>query len=415
MADSPEFTTLGSVVTRTGGALQTGPFGSQLHASDYQPTGTPLIMPVNLGDNEVLEKGIARIGATDAHKLRRHALRDGDIIFSRRGDVGRRSLIRETETGWLCGTGCLAARFGPRTEHVNPAYVAEYLGSNAAQTWLVDNAVGGTMPNLNTSILAALPILLLSKREQDRIVIALGDVQETIRTFERLIAKKQAIKQGMMQQLLTGRTRLPNFGESWVKTTLGQLGVFLKGRGIRRDDVRASGIPCIRYGELYTEFVDYTASTRSFVDHAVANTALPLRSGDLLFAGSGETRAEIGICAAYIGDSPAVAGGDIIVLRGSVFNPVYLASLANTPAVVNQKSRAGQGDAVVHINSRALAEITVSLPSRPEQDAIAKVLMDADQEIDLLRERLRKARSVKTGMMQQLLTGRTRLPVETAS
>ena len=202
-------TTLGSVVACTGGQLQTGPFGSQLHASDYQPVGAPLVMPVNLGDNEIREGGIARVGAADAHRLRRHALRPGDIVFSRRGDVGRRALVRESEAGWLCGTGCLAARFGNDRSVVNPGYVAEYVGSAPAQSWLAENAVGGTMPNLNTSILAALPVWLPSKPEQDRIVTAIDDARKVIGTLERLVRKKDAVKQGMMQQLLTGRTRLP--------------------------------------------------------------------------------------------------------------------------------------------------------------------------------------------------------------
>lgn len=236
-----------------------------------------------------------------------------------------------------------------------------------------------------------------------------------VSSLELLIAKKQAIKQGMMQQLLTGQARLPGFSAAWNTVTLGDMGTFLKGHGVKRDDVQATGVPCIRYGELYTNYINYTAITNSFVSIEVARTALPIRSGDLLFAGSGETREEIGVCVTYIGDALAVAGGDIVVLRGNSFNPVYLAILVNTPAVVSQKARAGQGDAVVHINSRALAAIAVSIPQRAEQDAIAEMLMDADREINVLRARLSKARGIKQGMMQELLTGRTRLPVEASS
>jgi type I restriction enzyme S subunit len=246
---------------------------------------------------------------------------------------------------------------------------------------------------------------------QQRIAAALDESDDLIATLERLIAKKRALKQGVMQQLLTGETRLPGFHDPWAETTLGVLGTFLKGRGVKRDDVFRAGIPCIRYGELYTAFNDYTTVTRSFVEPSVAATALEIRSGDLLFAGSGETRAEIGKCVAYIGNTPAVAGGDIIVLRGSEFNPVYLAVLANTSPVLNQKARAGQGDAVVHISSRALAEVRVILPKRPEQDAIAAVLMDADMEIRAMRKRLAKARSIKRGMTQELLTGGSRLGI----
>lgn len=82
--------------------------------------------------------------------------------------------------------------------------------------------------------------------------------------------------------------------------------------------------------------------------------------------------------------------------------------------MARQKARAGQGDAVVHISSRALEDITVEIPSRAEQDAIAEVIVDADRELAALSARLQKARDIKAGMMQQLLSGRVRLPVEAA-
>ncbi len=274
------------------------------------------------------------------------------------------------------------------------------------------------LPSLNGTQLRSIPLLLPRRLEEQRsIVSALTDTDHLINALTQLIAKKQAIKQGMMQQLLTGATRLPGFVEPWTVTTLGALGSFLKGRGVKRDDVRANGVPCVRYGELYTVFNDYTSVTHSFVEPEIAATALPLRSGDLLFAGSGETREEIGKCVAYIGEIPAVAGGDIVVLRGraDLVNPTYLALLANAPDSVIQKSRAGQGDAVVHISSRALAAVQVKIPNRSEQDAIAEVLTDAEAEVAALRSQLAKAEDVKAGMMQELLTGRTRLPIKETS
>jgi type I restriction enzyme S subunit len=113
--DEWEQTTLGEICRRGGGDIQTGPFGSQLHASDYVPVGIPSIMPQNIGDNRVVIEGIARITVEDAERLRRYRVRPGDIVYSRRGDVERRALIRDEEDGWLCGTGCLRVRFGEGT------------------------------------------------------------------------------------------------------------------------------------------------------------------------------------------------------------------------------------------------------------------------------------------------------------
>lgn len=190
---------------------------------------------------------------------------------------------------------------------------------------------------------------------------------------------------------------------------LGKLGRFLKGRGIKREDVSSTGFPCIRYGELYTRYENYILNAVARVPSYVAQIALPIKTGDLLFAGSGETSEEIGRCAAYLGDEPAYAGGDIVVLTPLEQNSLYLGYLMNQPAAVKQKAQLGQGDAVVHINARNLAQIEINLPLVEEQTAIAAVLFDMDAEIAALEQRRDKTRALKQGMMQQLLTGKIRL------
>ena len=146
-------------------------------------------------------------------------------------------------------------------------------------------------------------------------------------------------------------------------------------------------------------------------DHprSVALTALPIQTGALLFAGSGETAEEIGCCAAYLGKEQAYAGGDIVVLTPVEQDSIYLGHLMNHPTVVAQKARMAQGNAVVHISASNLAQVKVELPSTTEQTAIAAVLSDMDNEITALEERRDKTRAIKQGMIQALLTGRVRL------
>jgi len=343
-----------------------------------------------------------------------YRLSDGELVFARTGASVGKSYLYDPRDGELIYAGFLI-NIAPDKAVLNPRYLALYAQTKEYWDWIIRTSVRSGQPGVNGREYATIEVPVPDIATQEAIVEAAQGAEDQIRVLERLITKKQAIKQGMMQELLTGRTRLPGFAGSWSKTTLGSLGTFLKGRGIKRDDVRSTGTGCIRYGELYTTFNDYTGKTRSFVSARVAATALPLRTGDLLFAGSGETHDEIGKCVAYIGATPVVAGGDVIVLRGDQFNPVYLALLANTPEVVTQKARAGQGDAVVHIYSHALAAVEVDMPSRAEQDAVARIILDVDHELALLRQRLAKARDVKQGMMQELLTGRTRLPIQEAA
>ena len=348
-----------------------------------------------------------KVGVSHPNALH-YRLSPGELVFARTGASVGKSYLYNADDGELVYAGFLI-NVAPDPRRLNPKYLALFAQTKDYWDWIARTSTRSGQPGVNGREYAELPVPLPDLATQDAITSVITDVDNLISTLKRLIVKKQAIKQGVMQELLTGQTRLPGFTSPWTATTLGSLGAFLKGRGVKRDDVRPDGVSCIRYGELYTAFNDYTSQTQSFVSPLVADVALPLEVGDLLFAGSGETREEIGKCVAYVGPTPAVAGGDIIVLRGHGFNAIYLALLANTPEVVSQKTRAGQGDAVVHIYSQALAAIEVNLPPCDEQNAIVQVIVDADREIAALSHRLCKARDIRQGVIQELLTGRTRL------
>jgi type I restriction enzyme S subunit len=176
--DGWNYTTLGEACQRGGGDIQTGPFGSQLHASDYVMSGIPSIMPQNIGDNRIVEDGIARITIDDAKRLERYLVKKGDIVYSRRGDVERRALVRDHEAGWLCGTGCLRVRLGDGG--VDPRYAAFFLGHPNVREWIVRHAHGATMPNLNTAILSACPLLIPPAAHQLAIANILTALEDKI-------------------------------------------------------------------------------------------------------------------------------------------------------------------------------------------------------------------------------------------
>jgi type I restriction enzyme, S subunit len=172
------YTTLGDACNAGGGGVQTGPFGSQLHASDYVEEGIPSIMPANIGDNRIVEQGIARISEEDAARLEKYRVQPGDIVYSRRGDVERRALVRQRESGWLCGTGCLRVRVGENGH--NPVFTTYYLGHPKVRQWIVRHAQGATMANLNTSILSNLPFIEVPPPAQLAIAKILGDLDDKI-------------------------------------------------------------------------------------------------------------------------------------------------------------------------------------------------------------------------------------------
>ena len=159
LPESWQLTFLGELLDRTGGSVQTGPFGSQLHASDYVDTGIPSVMPKNISVEKIDSSDIARVSQEDIKRLAKYQLAEGDIVYSRRGDVEKCALVGVRENGWLCGTGCLRVRLGEVCE-ISPVFLHAYLSSPAIREWISRNAIGATMPNLNTSILRDVPLLI---------------------------------------------------------------------------------------------------------------------------------------------------------------------------------------------------------------------------------------------------------------
>ena len=189
----------------------------------------------------------------------------------------------------------------------------------------------------------------------------------------------------------------------WEVKKLRDIGKFSKGQGIRKDDSQSGEIPCVRYGELYTRHNDYIKQFYSFISKEISLTSRRLKFGDILFAGSGETKEEIGKCVAFVDDIEAYSGGDIVLLSPINQSSLYLGFLLNAPFIQKQKASRGQGDAVVHISASQLENISIPIPTLTEQTAIANALSDADGLITGLEKLIAKKRNIKQGVMQQLL------------
>lgn len=217
-----------------------------------------------------------------------------------------------------------------------------------------------------------------------------------------------------MDKVINQKMKTTSIGlipEDWDAKSLSQIGVFSKGKGVTRANAQSGIIPCVRYGEIYTSHNDYIRTFYSHISPEVAATATMLKKGDVLFAGSGETKEEIGKAVAFLGDEEAYAGGDIIILSPNEgASSKYLGYVLNAATAVNQKASMGQGDAVVHIHAKELSDVVIPFPKLEEQEKIADVLSGFDDMIVTLDKAIKKKRQIKEGLMQQLLTGKTRLP-----
>ena len=342
-------------------------------------------------------------------------LQDGDVVFvdASEDDIGasKHIVIKNTAgVPFISGLHTIVAK--PLTEEIDKTFRQYCFQTAAVQCQFKYYAVGTKVIGINKATIKRIFIYYPeSIPEQRAIAAVLSDVDGYIAALERLIAKKRNIKKGAMQELLTGKRRLPGFDGEWVETTLGMIGVFSKGRGISKADARSGQIPCIRYGEIYTMHNNFIKAFYSHISQTIAISSRKLKKEDLVFAGSGETKEEIGKCVAFLCDCEAYAGGDIIVLSPlNGFDSLFLGYYLNSKKIIEQKASRGQGDAIVHIHISSLSEIELYIPPTiAEQSAIAAVLSEMDAEIDALTAKLNKARDIKQGMMQELLTGRIRL------
>ncbi len=194
---------LGDLCENDLGFIQTGPFGSQLHASDYRDYGVPVVNPTHLGINTIVEDHLPLISQENADGLAKHYLAEGDILISRRGDFSRYSYITEKQVGWLCGTGCLLIRLS--NPKVDNRFLSISIGSENIQQYFAQNATGLIMPNLNTKILERLTLALPSIDEQKEIAHTIDACDSKIAALEKEITLQEELFRALLEELMTGR------------------------------------------------------------------------------------------------------------------------------------------------------------------------------------------------------------------
>ena len=333
----------------------------------------------------------------------------GDICFAGSGetpeDIGKCAAYIEEKTAYAGGDIIILSP----NKDIDSIWLSYVLNSDIGGKQRYKSAQGFSIVHIYPDNLKRIQIPTLSLKEQHRIVSVLQLWDTAIEKQTALIEKLTLRKRGLMQQLLTGKKRLKGFSGEWKEVRLGEIGVFFKGGGVPKDKITNSGNKCLTYGDLYTKYDFVISDVKSYIDDHTANESVKIRYGDICFAGSGETKEDIGKCAAFIDNEYGYAGGDIIVFRANDCNPITLSYILNSSDVIRQKSNMGQGHSVVHIYPYQLEKLLIKLPSRAEQDAIATILMESDKEIELANKKLERLQEEKRGLMQVLLTGKKRI------
>jgi len=296
---------------------------------------------------------------------------------------------------------------------LSAAFLLQYLSAQYDSIRALSNS--GGQENLSGEIVKKIPIILPSEPEQQRISMILHDVDALISSLSRLLVKRQSTRQGLMQQLFSARARLPGFTEHLREMSLRDIGSSYGGlTGKSKEDFGHGTATFI----TFLEVMNHTRlSGRQLERVRVKKSEHQNRvlRGDVLFNGSSETPEEVALSAVVAFDpEPTTYLNSFCfgfrIKRTDIADPTFLAYLFRSNPGRTLIAPLAQGATRYNIAKTKLLDVALALPDLEEQRAIAAVMNDCEDEISATAMRLDKARATKQGMMQQLFTGRTRLP-----
>ena len=383
--------------------FRTGPFGSALHKSDYIHGGIPVVNPMQIIDGQIVPTDSMAISEEAARKLSDFRLAVGEVVIGRRGDMGRCAYVTPEQDGWLCGTGSMIVR---PSQSLDSRFAQRVLSSPPIISAIEDASVGTTMVNLNQGTLANLQIPFPpTKAEQEAIAKALSDADALIESLEQLIAKKRQIKQGAMQELLAGKKRLPGFSGEWEETTIGGLASLWKG----------GSNPGLHPERIFTHYslpaFDNGRAPVTEPGRLIGSNKFTVPPSSVLLSKLNPRIPRIW-APDEIPENAVCSTEFLVLLPNEGTNREFLAILCSSNVVSDQMKLHATGTTGSHqrIHPPQAMAIELFIPSDPdEQTAIAAILSDMDAEITALETKLAKARQLKHGMMQELLTGNIRL------
>lgn len=367
-----------------------------------------------------------KLASVNAPRAEQFLLHEGDIVFARTGASVGKSYLYDPSDGKLVFAGFLI-RVRPNPARLLPAYLASFVTTAPYWNWVRVMSMRSGQPGINGQEFGQLPIPCPPLREQIAIVGALEDVDALLRALETLISKKRDLLWATVPQLVTGKRRLQDFvsssvgskqteagvlPERWRTATLGELFSFKNGLNKGKEHF-GHGTPIVNYMDVY----DHPGLRTSDLSGRVSVGKQELknfevRKGDVFFTRTSETLEEIGLAAVML-DEPidTVFSGFVLRARAKTedlddeFKRYCFSTSEVRKAIVSKSSYTTRA----LTNGRLLSAVPIPLPPVAEQRAIATMLSDMDAEIAALEAKLAKTRLLKQGMMQELLTGRTRL------
>ena len=364
------------------GSVKTGPFGAQLHQSDYvKYSGTPIVTVEHLSERGLNHKNLPLVSDADKNRLKQYVLSTNDIVFSRVGSVDRCSIVSEKENGWLFSGRLLRIR--PQTDQVYSPYLVLLFQTEKFKHYMRSIAVGGTMPSLNTQILSKVKISLPPLLEQK----ALADI---LQTWDTAIEKTGALIAAKEKQFdWFAKLLMSPIKNGWSTAQLNYITRIKKGQQINRDTLDATGDYPVWNGGItpsgYTERYNMNENTITISEGGNSCGFVNISTEKFWLGGHCYALEEL---------------NDSIILDFLYF---YLKSRERRI----MRLRVGSG--LPNIQRGDIEKLEIRYPDLREQKRIAETLNTARQEIDIINTLVEQYRTQKRGLMQKLLTGNWRV------
>ncbi|MDP2432232.1 MAG: restriction endonuclease subunit S [Pseudomonadota bacterium] len=383
----------------------------------FDRAGTiPLLVGSNVAENLIDTTRASRITAQSNEMISASRLAAGDLVTVRVGEPGVTAVVPPELDGCNCASMMIVRRHSSFDSH----WLCAVMNSRLGRRQVEHVQYGTAQKQFNISDAVDFQFAVPSLPEQRAIAAALSDVDALLGGLERLIAKKRDLKQAAMQQLLTGQTRLPGFSGEWEVKRLGDLFKFSGGFSASRDQLSTEGHCYLHYGDIHGS-AKTTIDTKAD-DQDIPKLDIPLKrvspdsllaDGDVVFVDASEDDEGTSKHVVIVnkGGLPFISGLHTIVAKARTAEMAheYLRYCFQTALIRQQFMFYAVGTKVSGISKTNIVKLTLPVPSVPEQTAIAAVLSDMDAELATLEARRDKTRALKQAMMQELLTGKTRL------
>lgn len=371
------------------------------------PNEPYLITGMNFKDGAIRWDEVYHVSLVRYEVAKDIQLKPDDVLMTKDGTIGKLLFVNAIPYPGKASLNSHLLVFRPLRNAYDPKYLYYQLASKKFRDYIELHKSGSTFFGLSQQAVSGFCLLLPPRMsEQTAIANALSATDILIEKMEKLIKKKKNIKQGAMQELLTGKRRLPGFSGKWKTANLGKVAEFERGQCLSKADLNEEGsYKCIHYGQLFTEYKELIREIKSKTNMNI--NCFYSTANDVLMPTSDVTPRGLAT-ASCIKESGIILGGGILVIKlHPGYDGLYLSYFItqNKNAVL----KFVKGSTVFHLYASDLSNLEVIFPEFEEQKAISQILTEMEDEIEKLESQLTKYQNIKQGMMQTLLTGKIRL------